>query len=79
MQALTLWARSLRTIGNVRAGLDLQAVWFDKDSVIAPDGSLFFTDLEGLDWVPAWPPHAPEWSPPARGRSFARVLPRLAL
>jgi hypothetical protein len=55
MAALTLWARSLRSKGGVRAGFDLQAVWFDKDSVIAPDGSLFFTDLEGLDWVPEWP------------------------
>ena len=33
-------------------GLDYTDVWLDKDSVLAPDGTLFFIDLEGLDWIP---------------------------
>jgi len=35
LSALTLWARSLRPFAAVQAGLDLQGVWLDKDSVIA--------------------------------------------
>ncbi len=31
--------------------LDFTDVWLDKDSVIAQDGTLFFVDLEGLDWT----------------------------
>ena len=31
--------------------LDFTDVWLDKDSIIAPDGTIFFIDLEGLDWI----------------------------
>ena len=30
-------------------GLDFQDVWLDKDAVLAPDGTVFFVDLEGID------------------------------
>jgi hypothetical protein len=48
LAALTLVPRSL---GGGRA-LEYQDVWLDKDSVIAPDGTLFFVDIEGLSWAP---------------------------
>ena len=50
---LTLFARTL-TFDPHRlryAGLDFQDVWLDKDAVLAPDGSVFFVDLEGIDEV----------------------------
>ncbi len=47
LAALTLVPRTLK---GGRA-LDYQDVWLDKDSVIAPDGTLFFADIEGLAWV----------------------------
>ena len=53
LAALTLMARTVRphdTWGYT--GLDYDDVWLDKDSVIAPDGTIFFADIEGLDWVP---------------------------
>jgi len=53
MAALTLMARTVKddkTSGPV--ALDYDDVWLDKDSVIAPDGTMFFADLEGLEWVP---------------------------
>ena len=31
--------------------MDFQDVWLDKDAVVAPDGSVFFVDLEGIDEV----------------------------
>ena len=49
--ALTLIPRSLSGEGPGRRALDYQDVWLDKDSVLAPDGTLFFADIEGLDWV----------------------------
>ncbi len=48
--ALTLLARTLRydqSSGNWR-GLDYEDVWLDKDAVLAPDGKLYFADLDGL-------------------------------
>ena len=53
MAALTLIARTARkhkTWGHT--ALDYDDVWLDKDSLISPDGTLFFADIEGLDWVP---------------------------
>lgn len=51
MSALTLLARAMRRVGGSTQGLVFVDVWLDKDSVIAPDGTLFFADLEGLDWA----------------------------
>lgn len=50
---LTLFARTLTTDGERRrlSGLDFQDVWLDKDAVLAPDGTVFFVDLEGIDMV----------------------------
>jgi hypothetical protein len=53
MAALTLIARTARTHKTWgHTALDYDDVWLDKDSLIAPDGTLFFADIEGLDWVP---------------------------
>ncbi len=51
--ALTLYVRTLRPCKWGLEGLDYGDTWFDKDCVIAPDGSLFFADVEDLDWVVA--------------------------
>ena len=50
---LTLYARTLTFDADRRryAGLDFQDVWLDKDAVLAPDGTVFFVDLEGIDSV----------------------------
>jgi hypothetical protein len=48
LAALTLVPRTLK---GGRA-LEYQDVWLDKDSVIAPDGTIFFADIEGLAWAP---------------------------
>lgn len=50
LAALTVWARSSRETPWGLHGLSYVNVWLDKDSVLAPDGSLFYADLEGLDW-----------------------------
>jgi len=50
LAALTLYPRSLREGRWGLEGLDYANVWLDKDSVVAPDGTLAFADLEGLDW-----------------------------
>lgn len=51
--ALTLIPRTLRAgLDSGHFGLDFTDVWLDKDSVIAPDGTIFFADIEGLEWVP---------------------------
>lgn len=50
--ALTLWARTAREGEDGLEGLDYDDAWLDKDSVIAPDGSLFLVDLEALEWTP---------------------------
>ncbi len=48
---LTLFPRTLRVdAANGRYyGLDFHDVWLDKDAVIAPDGTVFFVDLEGIE------------------------------
>ena len=49
---LTLFPRTI--IGNENgtfSGLDFYDVWLDKDAVLAPDGTIYFVDLEGLEWV----------------------------
>ncbi len=48
--ALTLYARTLRPCKWGLEGLEYGDTWFDKDCVIAPDGSLCFADIEDLDW-----------------------------
>ncbi|HYM39842.1 MAG TPA: hypothetical protein VEY12_06835 [Thermoplasmata archaeon] len=55
MAALTLYARTLRhdAVRGAYAGLAYHDVWLDKDAVIAPDGTMHFADLEGIEEVPA--------------------------
>jgi hypothetical protein len=49
---LTLFVRSMSTNGNgTYSGLDFYDVWLDKDAVLAPDGTIFWADLEGLQAV----------------------------
>ena len=31
--------------------MDFYDVWLDKDAVLAPDGTIYFVDLEGLEWI----------------------------
>ena len=49
---LTLFVRSMRNneIGTY-TGLDFYDVWLDKDAVLAPDGTIFWADLEGLQEI----------------------------
>ncbi len=49
---LTLFTRSLsaNTDGSF-SGWDFYDVWLDKDAVLAPDGTIYFVDLEGLEWI----------------------------
>jgi hypothetical protein len=50
---VTLFARTL-TFDVARGtyeGLDFHDVWLDKDAVVAPDGSVYFVDLEGIEPV----------------------------
>ena len=49
--AVTLFARTLKRVPWGVHGLDFEHVWLDKDSVVAPDGTLCFADLEGVDWA----------------------------
>jgi len=55
LAALTLYARSLRhdDVRGAYAGLGYHDVWLDKDAVIAPDGTMHFADLEGIEETPA--------------------------
>jgi hypothetical protein len=48
---LTLFARTLRhdATKDRYCGLDFHDVWLDKDAVLAPDGSVYFVDLEGIE------------------------------
>jgi hypothetical protein len=48
---LTLFARTLRFDDKSKryCGLDFHDVWLDKDAVLAPDGSVYFVDLEGIE------------------------------
>jgi len=49
---LTLFVRSLRDNGDgTYGGLDFYDVWLDKDAVLAPDGTIFWADLEGLQMI----------------------------
>ncbi len=50
---LTLFARSLRRgpAPEEFRGLDYHDVWLDKDAVLAPDGTVHFVDLEGIEEV----------------------------
>jgi hypothetical protein len=53
--ALTLYARTLRhdPRSDCYMGLGYHDVWLDKDAVIAPDGTLHFADLEGVEDIRA--------------------------
>jgi len=50
---LTLFVRSMRSNdgGATYSGLDFYDVWLDKDAVLAPDGTIFWADLEGLQEI----------------------------
>jgi hypothetical protein len=49
---LTLFVRSMSDNGDGSySGLDFYDVWLDKDAVLAPDGTIFWTDLEGLQAI----------------------------
>jgi hypothetical protein len=49
---LTLFVRSMRNNGDgTYTGLDFYDVWLDKDAVLAPDGTIFWADLEGLQEI----------------------------
>jgi hypothetical protein len=49
---LTLFTRSMRSNEDgTFSGLDFYDVWLDKDAVLAPDGTIYFVDLEGLEWI----------------------------
>jgi hypothetical protein len=49
---LTLFNRSIRSNEDgTFSGLDFYDVWLDKDAVLAPDGTIYFADLEGLEWI----------------------------
>ncbi|HTT16218.1 MAG TPA: hypothetical protein VMH49_02505 [Thermoplasmata archaeon] len=50
---LTLFARTMEYDARREryAGLDFSDVWLDKDAVMAPDGTAYFVDLEGIDTV----------------------------
>lgn len=55
MAAITLYARTLRydSVHGRFTGLDYDEVYLDKDAVLAPDGTLHFADLEGVEGVSA--------------------------
>jgi hypothetical protein len=49
---LTLFVRTMSDNGNgTYSGLDFYDVWLDKDAVLAPDGTIFWADLEGLQAI----------------------------
>jgi hypothetical protein len=49
---LTLFTRSIKSNEDgTFSGLDFYDVWLDKDAVLAPDGTIYFADLEGLEWI----------------------------
>jgi hypothetical protein len=49
---LSLFVRSItRNEDGTYSGLDFYDVWLDKDAVLAPDGTIYFVDLEGLEWI----------------------------
>jgi hypothetical protein len=47
---LTLFTRSAKVQGNEVTGICYQDVWLDKDCVVAPDGTIYFADIEGFIW-----------------------------
>ena len=51
MAMLTLFSRTLRRDPETSRyhGLDFHDVWLDKDAVLAPTGSVYFVDLEGIE------------------------------
>ena len=50
--ALTLFTRSIaKNDDGAFTGLDFSDVWLDKDAVLAPDGTIYFVDLEGLETI----------------------------
>jgi hypothetical protein len=48
--ALTLAARTVRASDGGFDLLDYDDVWLDKDSVIAPDGTIHFADIDDIEW-----------------------------
>ena len=49
---LTLFVRTItRNQDGTYSGYDFYDVWLDKDAVLAPDGTIYFVDLEGLEWI----------------------------
>jgi len=49
---LTLFVRTItNNHDGSYSGLDFSDVWLDKDAVLAPDGTIYFVDLEGLEWI----------------------------
>jgi hypothetical protein len=49
---LTLFVRSMSSNDDgTYCGLDFYDVWLDKDAVLAPDGTIFWADLEGLQTI----------------------------
>lgn len=48
---LTLFARTMepRDSNGTFRGLDFHDVWLDKDAVVAPNGEVYFVDLEGIE------------------------------
>jgi len=50
---LTLFARTMTADASHThyRGLDFHDVWLDKDAVVAPNGAVYFVDLEGIEEV----------------------------
>jgi hypothetical protein len=47
-----LFIRSLKSNEDgTFSGLDFYDVWLDKDAMVAPEGTIYFADLEGLEWI----------------------------
>jgi hypothetical protein len=58
---LTLFPRSMKANSDgTFSGLDFYDVWLDKDAVVAPDGTIYFADLEGLEPVTVGNKEVPE-------------------
>ncbi|MDG6933775.1 MAG: hypothetical protein JRN68_03670 [Nitrososphaerota archaeon] len=52
MAILTLFVRTMQKVEDgAYRGLDFYDVWLDKDAVLAPDGTIYWADLEGLQEV----------------------------
>ncbi len=54
LAATTLAARTAKIVNDAHGGhfeaLDYDDVWLDKDSIIAPDGTIHFADIDDLEW-----------------------------